>query len=232
MTPLVLIVEDDPQVCRFLHTSLIAHAYRALECTTAADALRFAREQAPDIMLLDLSLPDLDGMEVVTRVRGWSTMPIIVISARALERQKVDALDAGADDYLTKPFGFEELLARIRTALRHATHAKQPPPIFTSGPLVVDLTDRKVELDGEQVRLTTIEYKLLATLVAHAGRVVTHRQLLEEVWGNNHGDQIQYLRVYMGHLRRKLERDPLRPRLFLTEAGIGYRLRVDDAQNM
>jgi two-component system, OmpR family, KDP operon response regulator KdpE len=228
--PLVLIVEDDHQVCRFLHTSLIAHAYRTLECSTGERALELVRERSPDVVLLDLNLPDLDGMEIVARIRSWTMLPIIVISARALERQKVEALDAGADDYLTKPFGFEELLARIRTALRHASRAKQPSHIFSSGPLLVDLMQHRVMLDGEQVRLTTIEFKLLAALVEHAGKVVTHRQLLDQVWGTDQCDQIQYLRVYMGHLRRKMEPDPLRPRLFLTEAGIGYRLRVDDAE--
>lgn len=226
--PLVLIVEDDPQVRTFLRTSLTAHAYRAIECDTAAEALRLARQYAPAILLLDLGLPDLDGMDVVSRIREWSELPIIVISARAHEREKVAALDAGADDYLTKPFGFEELLARMRTALRRSTRERQPRPIFTSGPLMVDLEKRRVEVDGQEVRLTTIEYRLLAALIAYAGKVMTHRQLLDQVWGPGQGDQLQYLRVYMGHLRRKLEPDPLRPRLFLTEAGVGYRLLVED----
>jgi two-component system KDP operon response regulator KdpE len=226
--PLVLIVEDDPQVCRFLRTSLTAHAYRVLECATGDAALALAEQNTPDLMLLDLNLPDLDGMTIVERVRTSSALPIIVISARASERQKVEALDAGADDYLTKPFGFEELLARMRKAMRQMTRSKQPPHTFTNGPLFVDLAEKRVELDGAPVKLTAIEFKLLAALVEHAGRVVTHKQLLDRVWGPRHGDQTQYLRVYMGHLRRKLEPDPMKPRLFVTEAGVGYSLRSTD----
>jgi two-component system, OmpR family, KDP operon response regulator KdpE len=191
--------------------------------------MKMSAQYAPELILLDLGLPDLDGIEIVARVRAWSGIPIIVVSARMQEAQKVIALDAGADDYLTKPFGIDELLARIRAALRRSLRAREPAaPVFTSGPLKVDLERRRVELDGEEVRLTAIEYKLLAVLVAHAGRVVTHKQLLELVWGPESGEQTQYLRVYIGHLRRKLEPNPLRARLFFTEVGVGYRLLVSE----
>jgi two-component system, OmpR family, KDP operon response regulator KdpE len=223
---LVLIVEDDPQVRKFLRTSLTAHGYRWQEAVTGEEGLNAAEQWAPDLVLLDLGLPDLDGVRIVERIRGWSALPIIVVSARTQESTKVAALDAGADDYLTKPFGVPELLARIRAALRRSRFASEPAkPIFTSGPLQVDLEHRRVELDGAEVPLTAIEYKLLEVLVMHAGKVVTHRQLLEKVWGPNSAEQKQYLRVYMAHLRRKLEPDPVRPYLFATEVGVGYRLR-------
>ncbi|MBI4819210.1 MAG: response regulator [Deltaproteobacteria bacterium] len=225
-----MIVEDDPQVSASLRTGLLAHSYRVIECGTATDALRMARTESPDLLLLDLNLPDLDGMRVVVEIRERSSLPIIVVSARALEREKVQALDSGANDYLTKPFGFEELLARMRNALRHTARAKDQPQVFRTGGLEVDLARRHVALEGSEVKLTTIEFKLLAELVANAGKVMTHSKLLDRVWGPNNHDQVQYLRVYMGHLRRKLEPNPVRPKLFLTEAGVGYRLRVDDPQ--
>jgi two-component system KDP operon response regulator KdpE len=225
----VLVVDDEPQVRRFLRLSLTAHGYRVLEAETGAAALVLAPAHVPDVVLLDLGLPDLDGVEVARRLRGWSAVPILVLSARGEELQKVSALDAGADDYLTKPFGFAELLARLRAALRRASRpGPGPESHFECGPLQMDLESRSVRLDGAEVHLTSIEYKLLATLVQHAGRVVTHRQLLESVWGPHGSRQTHYLRVYMTHLRHKLEPDPMRPRLFETEIGVGYRLRCGE----
>jgi two-component system, OmpR family, KDP operon response regulator KdpE len=226
--PLVLVIEDDVQVRRMLRVGLTAHGFRLLEATTGQEGLTFAAQYGPEIVLLDLGLPDLEGFEVTQRLREWSSVPIVVLSARSQEAEKVRVLDAGADDYLTKPFSFPELLARLRVSLRHAARlrAGQEESVFESGPLRVDLGRRVVQVNGEVVRLTPIEYKLLSTLVQHAGRVVTQRQLLGAVWGPRRDTQTQYLRVYMTHLRRKLEPDPLRPQLFETEAGVGYRLRI------
>jgi two-component system KDP operon response regulator KdpE len=226
--PLVLVVEDEPQVMRFLRATLPAHGYRVLEAGTAAQALVLAQTQLPDLVLLDLGLPDLDGLEVTRRIRGWSAVPIVVVSARGQERDKVQALDAGADDYLTKPFGTEELLARMRVALRHAARvAGGAEPVFETGELRVDLAARLVYRRGVEVRLTRTEYRLLAALVKHAGKVLTHRQLLVEVWGPGSANENHYLRVYMAQLRHKLEDDPARPRHLLTETGVDYKLRAD-----
>ncbi len=227
--PLVLVVEDEPQVMRFLRATLPAHGYRVVEAANAAQALVHAQTQLPDLVLLDLGLPDLDGLEVTRRIRGWSAVPIVVISARGQERDKVQALDAGADDYLTKPFGTEELLARMRVALRHAARVAggAGETVFETGELRVDLAARLVYRRGEEVRLTRTEYRLLAALVKHAGKVLTHRQLLVEVWGPGSASETHYLRVYMAQLRHKLEDDPARPRHLLTETGVGYRLRTD-----
>jgi two-component system KDP operon response regulator KdpE len=225
-TPLLLLVEDDAQVRRYLRAGLQSHGYRLNEAETVADALRLAVESPPDIVLLDLGLPDGDGIDVAKRLREWSQVPILILSARGQEAQKVAALDAGADDYLVKPFGFGELLARLRVALRHAARGEGAEEgVLRAGPLVVDLVRRRVEVDGREIRLTPTEYKILATLAKHADRVVTHRQLLQEVWGPRSTERTHYLRVYMTHLRRKLEPDPVRPRLLLTEPGVGYRLR-------
>jgi two-component system KDP operon response regulator KdpE len=226
--PLILVVEDEPQVMRVLRAALPGQGYRVLEATSGGQALVEAATRAPDVVLLDLGLPDLDGVEVTRRLREWSRVPVIVISARGQEPEKVQALDAGADDYLTKPFGTEELLARIRVALRHLSRAAPgAEPMFETGDLRIDLAARRVFSGGVEVRLTRLEYRLLAALVAHAGRVVTHRQLLTEVWGPGAADQSHYVRVYMGQLRHKLERNPARPRHLLTEIGVGYRLRED-----
>ncbi len=226
--PGILVVEDEPQVMRFLRTTLAGHGYRVLEAASGGQALVEASTRLPDVILLDLGLPDLDGIEVTRRVREWSPVPIIVISARGRENDKVQALDAGADDYLTKPFGVEELLARIRVALRNAARAAAGPgPVFRAGELVVDLAARSVSVAGRDVHLTRTEYNLLATLVKYAGKVVTHQQLLREVWGPGAVTQSHYLRVYMGQLRHKLERDPARPQYLQTELGVGYRLRAD-----
>lgn len=222
--PVLLLIEDDPQVRRFLRNSIPPQGYRLVEASTGEEGLSLASQYVPDVVLLDLGLPDLDGVQVLERFRAWSQAPVIVISARDQERQKVEALDAGADDYVAKPFGFPELLARIRVALRHAVRraAANAATTFDSGPLHVDLEARKVLVDGDEVHLTPIEYKLLVLLVRHAGRVVTHKQLIEAVWGPRSSAQAQYLRVYMTHLRRKLEQG--RIRLFTTEPGVGYRL--------
>lgn len=227
--PLILIVEDEPQMLRFLRASLGAHGYRLVESATAEDGLRQAATRAPDVVLLDLGLPDLDGVEVTRRLREWTPTPIIVLSARHREEDKIKALDAGADDYLTKPFSVGELLARIRVALRHraSVDAGGGPPVFQEGDLAVDLGARRVTVAGTEIHLTPTEYKLLTVLVRHAGKVVTHRQLLSEVWGPASAERTEYLRVFMGQLRHKLEKNPARPRFLLNEPGVGYRLRVD-----
>jgi len=223
--PLVLVVEDEPQMRRFLRASLTAHSFRLAEAGTAKEALASITTQTPEIVLLDLGLPDQDGIELTREIRGWSSVPIIVISARGRETDKVEALDSGADDYLTKPFGVGELLARIRVALRHTTPPTATSSVLDLGRLRIDLVRREVTIGGREVRLTPIEYGILVFLAKNAGRVVTQRQILEEVWGRGHGDQIHYVRVYMVHLRRKIETDPARPQFLITEPGVGYRLR-------
>lgn len=225
----VLIVEDEPQMQKFLRASLTSAGYRTLEASTGKEALQLARMHNPDLVLLDLGLPDMDGMDVARELRQWSMRPVIVISARGQEQDKVDALDAGADDYLTKPFGTSELMARIRVALRHAARESEErvEPVVSVGTLRVDLDKRQVWKGDVEVHLTPNEYKLLAYLLKNAGKVLTHRQLLKEVWGPSHASQTHYLRVYMAQLRHKLEDDPARPRWLATEPGVGYRLRVD-----
>jgi two-component system, OmpR family, KDP operon response regulator KdpE len=227
--PMVLVIEDEAQIRRFLRATLTANDYQLIEASTAQEGLMQAATRPPEVIILDLGLPDLDGLEVTRRLREWTTVPIIVLSARGQESDKVAALDAGADDYLTKPFSVGELLARLRVALRHAVRTSQEPgePMFTVGELRVDLGRRQVYMARQQVHLTPLEYKLLTTLVRYAGRVVTHRQLLQEVWGPGHTDAPHYLRVYMGQLRHKLEADPARPRYLVTEPGVGYRLKTD-----
>jgi two-component system KDP operon response regulator KdpE len=222
--PLVMIVEDEPQMRRFLRASL-SHGFRLLEASTAKEALALATSRSPEVILLDLGLPDCDGIELAREIRGWSRVPIIVISARGREDDKVEALDAGADDYLTKPFGVNELLARIRVALRRGADAVPSGHAFEVGPLRIDLARREVTLGNEAVHLTPIEYRLLTLLARNAGRVLTQRQILEQVWGRNHAAQSHYVRVFMAQLRRKIEKDPTRPRLLVTEQGVGYRLR-------
>ena len=225
--PVVLVVEDESAMRKFLRVSLGANGFRVVEALTVAEATSLAPGHNPELILLDLGLPDGDGIDLTRRFREWTQAPIIVISARDREDDKVAALDAGADDYLTKPFGLNELLARLRVALRHATRPDgvEPERELTIGGLSVDLARREVTLDGTRVHLTPIEYRLLTLLARHAGKVLTHGQLLREVWGPGHADETHYLRVYMGQLRRKLERDPARPTLLVTEPGVGYRLR-------
>jgi len=223
--PLVVLIEDEPQIRRFLRAALGAQGYRLVESTTGEDGLAQAATRQPDLVIVDLGLPDLDGVEVIRKLREWATMPIIVLSARGQERDKISALDAGADDYVSKPFSVGELLARMRVALRHSASVREPDePTFTVGDLKVDLAQRKVFVSGKEIHLTPLEYKLLTMLVRYAGKVLTHRQLLKEVWGPAYADQAHYLRVYMAQLRRKLEADPARPRYLLTEPGVGYRL--------
>jgi len=222
------VVDDEPQIRRFLRITLPAHGYRLIEAETGGDALVQAATRAPDVILLDLGLPDMDGVLVATRIREWSQTPIVVLSARDQEGDKVRALDAGADDYLTKPFGTEELLARLRAALRRASIAGgREEAALEVGELRIDLAARRVQRAGQDVKLTPTEYRLLAVLVKHAGRVVTQRQLLRDVWGPGSVEQSHYLRVFMGQLRHKLEADPARPRHLLTETGVGYRFQMD-----
>jgi two-component system KDP operon response regulator KdpE len=227
--PVVVLIEDEPEIRRFLRASLTGHGYRLFEATTGAEGLREAESRQPDIVVLDLGLPDIDGLEVIRRLREWTGVPIIVLSARGQEQDKIIALDAGADDYVGKPFGVGELLARLRVSLRHAerTVREAGEPTFSAGDLEVNPTERRVLVGGKEIHLTPIEYRLLATMVKHAGKVLTHRQLLREVWGPPYAEQAHYLHVYMAQLRRKIETDPARPRHLLTEPGIGYRLAPD-----
>ncbi len=222
----VLVVEDDQQLCRFLHTALTSQGFKVTQAESAREALVQATTHSPELILMDLGLPDLDGIELTKQIREWSRVPIIVISARGREDDKVSALDAGADDYLTKPFGVNELLARIRVALRHASQATatQEVSALDFGTLRIDLVRREVTVNREPVRLTPLEYRLLVYLAQNAGRVLTHRQILKEVWGQAYAGETHYLRVFMLQLRRKIEEDPAHPRLLLTEQGVGYRM--------
>ncbi|MBI5069108.1 MAG: response regulator [Deltaproteobacteria bacterium] len=224
--PLLLLVEDELPVRRFLRAALGSRGYRLVEAGTLREAEQLATSHNPDLVVLDLQLPDGDGVELLTRLRAWSARPVLVLSARGREEDKVRALDAGADDYLTKPFGAEELLARIRAALRRAARApgEQPGPVLEVGQLRIDQARHEVQLGGRDVKVTPIEFKLLLLLARNAGKVLTHRQILVEVWGPGQASQTHYVRVYMAELRRKLEEDPARPRLLLTEPGVGYRM--------
>lgn len=225
-SPLILLVEDDLPIRRLLRTTLSDEGYRLAEADSGQAALREALQQPPDLVILDLGLPDMDGQEVLRQLREWLRIPIIILSARDQEREKIAALDNGADDYLTKPFSTGELLARIRVALRHAARipGDKETTQFVCGDLKVDLAARRVFVKETPIRLTPLEYKLLATLVRHAGKVLTHRFLLKEVWGPDQVQEQHYLRVFMATLRRKLETDPAQPRYLLTEQGVGYRL--------
>jgi two-component system KDP operon response regulator KdpE len=223
---LILIVEDEPQIRHFLRTTLTAEGYRVIEAENGQRGVAEAATHKPDLVMVDLGLPDLDGVEVVKRIRAWSTLPILILSARSAEADKIAALDAGADDYVTKPFGVGELTARIRVALRHAARGAQENAAGTLrfGDIEVDLERRLVRAEGRDVHLTPIEFRLLGCLAKHAGMVLTHRHLLREVWGPSYIDQSHYLRIYMKQLRHKLEPDPARPRYLLTETGVGYRM--------
>jgi two-component system KDP operon response regulator KdpE len=224
----LLVIDDEAQVRRFLRSSLASPDYKVLEADTGEGGLAAATAQHPDIVLLDLGLPDLDGIEVTRRLREWTATPIIILSARGQDHDKVAALDAGADDYLTKPFSLPELLARIRVAARHAEQrGDKKEPVFETSGLRIDLANRIVTLAGREVRLTPIEYKLLATLARKPGSVLTYQQLLKEVWGPRYLTHKQYLHVYMGHLRNKLELDSTKPRFLVTEPGVGYRLKAE-----
>jgi len=228
MNATILVVEDEPEIRQFLRSSLRAEGYRVVESPNGQRAAVDAGMHKPDLAIVDLGLPDFDGVEVIRRIREWSPMPIIVLSARIQERSKIDALDTGADDYITKPFGVGELLARVRVALRHSVRPDTGRGILLLGSSFVDLEKRRALRDGAEVHLTAIEFRLLASLAKHLGMVVTHRQLLQEVWGPSHVEHTHYLRVYMKQLREKLEPDPVRPRYLLTETGVGYRLVADD----
>ena len=224
----VLAIEDEPQLVRFLKASLAGHSIRLIDAPTGATGLVEASTRVPDLILLDLGLPDMDGVEVCRRLREWTQIPILVLSARGQERDKIEALDAGADDYLTKPFGIGELLARIRVALRHSRRGPgAEAPVVETGNLSVDLALRRVLRNRVEVHLTPNEFKLLAELVRNADRVVTQRQLLKAVWGPGSVDHTHYLRVFMANLRHKLEDEPARPRHLMTEAGVGYRFRTE-----
>jgi two-component system KDP operon response regulator KdpE len=224
--PLVLVIDDEFPLRQFLHATLTSHGYRVSEAATLGEGLRRCAQESPDVVLLDLGLPDGDGTELTQRIRQWSSVPIVVLSAREQEADKIRSLDAGADDYLTKPFGVGELLARIRAALRHRVPRPAEDPVLTLEDVRIDIANRQIFRSAAEVHLTPIEWNLLSLLVQNLGRVVTHRQLLTSVWGTQQAGEVHYLRVYMAQLRHKLEQDPARPRLFLTEAGIGYRLKA------
>jgi two-component system, OmpR family, KDP operon response regulator KdpE len=221
--PTVLVIDDEVQIRRLLRVCLEANGYRVVEAATGQEGIVQAAQHPPDVVLLDLGLPDMEGVAVLKRLREWSRLPVVVLSVRDREEDKIAALDQGADDYVTKPFATGELLARLRVAQRHALSVAQSS-VFRSGDLEVDLAARVVKLGGQEVKLTATEYSLLRLLVQHAGKVLTQRQILKEVWGPNAVEQTHYLRVYMAHLREKLERDTSKPRLFVTEPGVGYRL--------
>jgi two-component system KDP operon response regulator KdpE len=228
MPTTILIIEDEQPLQKFLRVTLGTQDYKIVEASTGEAGLRHAAVDQPDLIILDLGLPDMDGIEVTRRLREWTAIPIIVVSARGKEQDKVIALDAGADDYLTKPFGVAELLARIRVVLRHLSVVKSDTgdPVFESGALRVDLARREVTVDGKLIHLTPNEFKLLSVLVKNTGKVLTHRHLLKEVWGPGSGEEAHYLRVYMNQLRQKLEADATRPKHLLTEPGVGYRLHA------
>jgi len=225
----ILLIEDEPQMRRFLRVTLQGHGYRLIEAFTGEEGLTEVATRNPDVVLLDLGLPDIDGLEVTKRLREWTQVPVIVISAREQEEDKIRALDAGADDYLTKPFGAGELLARIRVALRRAAlqHSGSEVSVFVLDNLKVDLSKRQVFLSDAEIHLTPIEYRLLTVLIKYAGKVITHNQLMREVWGLAYVDQSHYLRIYMAQLRHKLEADPARPKFFINEPGVGYRLKLE-----
>ncbi|MFH1177462.1 MAG: response regulator [Acidobacteriota bacterium] len=223
--PLVLVADDELGIRRFLRVTLLARGYRVAEAATAGETIEKVATLRPDVVILDLGLPDRDGLEVTRELREWSGVPIVVLSARDKQEDKVRALDLGADDYLTKPFGTEELLARLRVAIRHAQmRPAEQPAVYRTGGLTVDLARRQVTIEEREIHLTPIEFKLLATLVLNAGKVVTHRHLLRQVWGPEYGDENHYVRVFMAQLRRKIEAEPARPRYIRTEPGVGYRL--------
>jgi two-component system KDP operon response regulator KdpE len=222
----VLVVDDEPPIRKFLRASLTAHGFEVFEAATGREALSAVIAHRPDLVILDLGLPDIEGVQVTRQLREWTKIPILILSVREHESEKIAALDAGADDYLTKPFGIGELLARMRVALRH-TVPMNPEPVFTTGDLLIDLERHVVTLAGQEVQLTPTEYTLLRVLVTYAGKVITHHQLLREVWGVGYEDEMHMLRVNVSNLRRKIEPDPARPYYILTEPGVGYRLRTD-----
>ncbi|HEY9076239.1 MAG TPA: response regulator transcription factor [Anaerolineaceae bacterium] len=227
--PLILLIDDEPQILRALKTILTANHFRVAAAVNGEQGIAMAVAQPPDVIILDLTLPDIDGIRLCEQIREWSRVPIIVLSVRDSEKDKVAALDKGADDYLTKPFGIEELLARIRVALRHSEQSiGNKQSIIRAGPITIDLARHLVTRDKEEIRVTATEFNLLAYLAAHADRVLTHQAILTHVWGSAEADHVEYLRVYIGQLRKKLETDPDEPQILLTEPGIGYRLKTGD----
>ena len=223
----VLVIDDERAIRRFLKTSLSAHGYTVFEAANGQEGLDNVAVNRPDLIILDLGLPDIDGLEVTKRLREWTQTPIIILSVQEQETDKVAALDAGADDYLTKPFGVGELMARLRVALRHANQTSVAEPIFIAGRLNVDLARRLVTVNSEEVQLTPTEYDLLKLMVVHAGKVLTHQQILRQVWGVGYANELHLLRVNISNLRRKIESDPARPSYILTEPGVGYRLHTE-----
>jgi two-component system KDP operon response regulator KdpE len=222
----ILVIEDEPEIRKFLKAVLTSHDYKPTFAETAREGIKLAASHPPALIILDLGLPDIDGLGVISHIREWSQVPIIVLSARGREQDKVDALELGADDYLTKPFGAAELLARMKVAKRHAqNHSLQAPSIFETGDVKVDFEKRQVFVKEKEIHLTPTEYKLFSMLIKHAGKVVTRSQLLREIWGKNSGENSHYLRIYTQHLRHKLGDDPLQPKYIVTEAGVGYRLK-------
>lgn len=224
----ILVIEDEPEIRRFLRASLSSEGYKVVDSANARRGTIDATIHKPDLAIVDLGLPDFDGVEVIRNIRGWSSMPILVLSARVQERAKIEALDAGADDYVTKPFGIGELFARVRVALRHVVRPGSGGGVLHLGDAVIDLDARKATRAGQPLHLTPIEFRLVTCLTRHLGMVVTHKQLLNEVWGPTHAADTHYLRIYMKQLRDKFETDPVQPRHFLTETGVGYRLVTDD----
>ncbi len=222
----ILLIDDEPQIRKFLRISLAAQGYKVIEAATGTEGLAQAALAKPDLLVLDLGLPDMDGQQVLSEVREWSQVPVLVLSVRAGEGEKVKALDSGANDYVTKPFGIQEFLARVRALLRHAQAGDAPQASVSVGPLTVDFAYRRVTLNGQDISLTRKEYAVLAQLAQHAGRVVTQQQLLKDIWGPTHTEDTHYLRVVVGHLRQKLADDPANPRFISTEAGVGYRLNT------
>lgn len=227
--PLILIIDDEPQILRALKTILGANHFRVAAAINGEQGIALAAAQSPDVIVLDLTLPDMDGFQVCEQIRSWSKVPIIVLSVRDSEKDKVNALDMGADDYLTKPFGIEELLARIRVALRHAESSLgNKETVIHAGPISIDIARHIVTRFDDELKLTATEFKLLAYLAAHPDRVLTHQAILTHVWGFNEADHLEYLRVYIGQLRKKVEEDPENPKMIITDPGIGYRLRTTD----
>jgi two-component system, OmpR family, KDP operon response regulator KdpE len=226
--PVIVVIEDDPAIRLFLRTGLGAHGFKVFEADRGQQGIIEAGVRKPDLVILDLGLPDMDGVDVIKAIRAWSAMPIIILSARSTEQHKIEALDAGADDYLTKPFGLGELLARIRVAMRHSicNPAQDQSGVFTTGAMKIDLVKRRVVVDEKEIHLTPIQYRLLSVLIKNAGKVLTHQYLLKEVWGPSYRDNSHYLRIYMSQLRQKLEIDPAQPQYLLTESGVGYRLKI------
>ena len=228
-TATLLVIDDEPQIRKFLRISLVSQGYKVLEAGTGAEGLRHAALSRPDLVVLDLGLPDMDGQQVLREMREWSAVPVMVLSVRASEAQKVQALDGGANDYVTKPFGIQEFLARVRALLRQVPQASAPEAALSFGPLTVDLAYRRVTLDGEEVALTRKEYALLAQLARHPGRVITQQQLLKDIWGPTHVEDSHYLRIVVAHVRQKLGDDPTAPRFIVTEPGVGYRVIGQDS---